>query len=185
MIELKKIWLFIKKQLSFEGRINRLHYTISFLIGFVLISKSINIADNLGHELTRGIYHNYMDGVELYSIEWDNKYDFFDSYIRTPIIYLLCILLGYFPFKFLIAAGTKRSHDFGENGKLQVILPYYIWLLLFKKSDPNENSYGKSTIPSIMTNVPIIEQIPSTCQHCNNPNTKQLKICEWCGGKIV
>lgn len=27
--------------------------------------------------------------------------------------------------------------------------------------------------------------IPDRCPHCMNPNTKGIRICEWCGGKIV
>jgi hypothetical protein len=27
--------------------------------------------------------------------------------------------------------------------------------------------------------------IPNTCPHCKNPNTKKIRLCEWCGGQIV
>lgn len=27
--------------------------------------------------------------------------------------------------------------------------------------------------------------MPDTCPHCKNPNSKQIRICEWCGGQIV
>jgi hypothetical protein len=27
--------------------------------------------------------------------------------------------------------------------------------------------------------------IPDTCPHCKNPNTKKIRLCEWCGGQIV
>jgi hypothetical protein len=27
--------------------------------------------------------------------------------------------------------------------------------------------------------------IPETCPHCKNPNTKRIRLCEWCGNQIV
>jgi hypothetical protein len=27
--------------------------------------------------------------------------------------------------------------------------------------------------------------IPDTCPHCKNPNSKRIRMCEWCGGQIV
>jgi hypothetical protein len=27
--------------------------------------------------------------------------------------------------------------------------------------------------------------IPDTCPHCKNPNTKKIRLCEWCGNQIV
>jgi hypothetical protein len=27
--------------------------------------------------------------------------------------------------------------------------------------------------------------IPDSCPHCKNPNTKKIRLCEWCGNQIV
>ncbi len=27
--------------------------------------------------------------------------------------------------------------------------------------------------------------IPETCPHCKNPNTKKVRLCEWCGNQII
>jgi hypothetical protein len=27
--------------------------------------------------------------------------------------------------------------------------------------------------------------IPETCPHCKNPNSKRIRLCEWCGNQIV
>ena len=27
--------------------------------------------------------------------------------------------------------------------------------------------------------------IPDTCPHCKNPNSKKIRLCEWCGNQIV
>ena len=43
-------------------------------------------------------------------------------------------------------------------------------------------------------NIPIIDTIatnntqviiPDTCPHCKNPNTKRIRLCEWCGNQII
>ena len=28
-------------------------------------------------------------------------------------------------------------------------------------------------------------EIPANCPHCKNPNTKKIRLCEWCGNQIV
>ena len=89
---------------------------------------------------------------------------------------------------FLIASGTKRSHDIGDSGMLQIALPFYIWVLLFKNSEKSDNIYGAYILSDINTidNPNKIETLVSEiCPNCKNPNTHNLKICEWCGNQIV
>ena len=31
----------------------------------------------------------------------------------------------------------------------------------------------------------ITTEIPDTCPHCKNPNTKKIRLCEWCGNQII
>lgn len=28
-------------------------------------------------------------------------------------------------------------------------------------------------------------EIPDSCTHCKNPNTKKIRLCEWCGNQII
>lgn len=35
------------------------------------------------------------------------------------------------------------------------------------------------------TTLQVIEMIPDSCPHCKNPNTKKIRLCEWCGNRIV
>jgi hypothetical protein len=28
-------------------------------------------------------------------------------------------------------------------------------------------------------------EVPEICPHCKNPNTKKIRICEWCGNQII
>jgi hypothetical protein len=45
----------------------------------------------------------------------------------------------------------------------------------------------------IIQNIPIIPTqnitqsiiIPDTCPHCKNPNTKKIRLCEWCENQII
>jgi hypothetical protein len=30
-----------------------------------------------------------------------------------------------------------------------------------------------------------LESIPAICPHCKNPNTKLIRLCEWCGNQII
>jgi transposase-like protein len=39
-----------------------------------------------------------------------------------------------------------------------------------------------------MNNEQIVSQkleIPETCPHCKNPNSKRIRLCEWCGNQII
>ena len=88
---------------------------------------------------------------------------------------------------FLIASGTKRSHDIGDSGILQIALPIYIWVLLFKNSEKSDNLYGEYIFSDIkvMDNKNNIETMVSDiCPQCKNPNTNRSTTCEWCGNQI-
>jgi hypothetical protein len=48
-----------------------------------------------------------------------------------------------------------------------------------KKVAKNEHSTdAKGTVSQQNT-------IPDKCPHCMNPNTKGIRICEWCGSQMV
>jgi hypothetical protein len=34
-------------------------------------------------------------------------------------------------------------------------------------------------------NEEVIVNIPEVCPHCKNPNTKKVRLCEWCGNQII
>ena len=31
----------------------------------------------------------------------------------------------------------------------------------------------------------VIINVPDVCAHCKNPNTKKIRLCEWCGNQII
>jgi transposase-like protein len=48
------------------------------------------------------------------------------------------------------------------------------------KIRPTPNISGNQiNLPSSSTS-----KIPETCPHCKNPNTKRIRLCEWCGNQI-
>ncbi len=42
---------------------------------------------------------------------------------------------------FVVAQGTKRCHDIGVTGWMQLV-PFYIFWMLFQPGKPENNSYG-------------------------------------------
>jgi len=43
------------------------------------------------------------------------------------------------------------------------------------------NQFASSTFQATTENV----TIPEFCPHCKNPNTKRIRLCEWCGNQII
>lgn len=53
------------------------------------------------------------------------------------------------------------------------------------KGGINQNAFIENEIlnESIKETEPFI--IPDVCPHCKNPNTKKIRLCEWCGNQII
>lgn len=56
--------------------------------------------------------------------------------------------------------------------------------LVARKPINQSQDQGFTTVNKPQTNEPIV-LIPDTCPHCKNPNTKKIRLCEWCGNQIV
>jgi uncharacterized membrane protein YhaH (DUF805 family) len=148
-----------KKPFSFDGRIRRAEYGISLIIYAVVYGIISAIAASGG---------------------------------VLVLIFLIPMLW------FLFAQGTKRCHDVGNSGWWQLI-PFYVLWLLFQDGQHGPNQYGENpkskaknisnkealssstTLNSVNTSTMVI---PDVCQHCKNPNTKRIRLCEWCGNQI-
>ncbi len=63
---------------------------------------------------------------------------FFEISEFLDSIIVLIVLLAYW---IILAQGTKRCHDIGNNGYSQLI-PFYVFIMLFEEGDKKENKYG-------------------------------------------
>ena len=71
-----------------------------------------------------------------------------------------------------------------------ISIVFFILSLIFKKKEAISAplaSQSTDNIPIIDTMVTNNTQviIPDTCPHCKNPNTKRIRLCEWCGNQIA
>jgi hypothetical protein len=62
--------------------------------------------------------------------------------------------------------------------------------ILFGKSNKNKkdvnlsnkDTYNQSSSSEIEEKIIVV---PEICTHCKSPNSKKIRLCEWCGNKIV
>ncbi len=83
-----------------------------------------------------------------------------------------------------------RTGDFGDF--ILVLIPILGWLAIAGRNDLSNNVHAKEILDFIKNDLRMIEdgtniinEYPSICPSCKNPNEKKLRICEWCGGKMV
>jgi hypothetical protein len=72
------------------------------------------------------------------------------------------------------------------------LIPILGWIAMAGRSNLLNNVYAKEILDFIKNDVSLTEagtdninEFPSICPHCKSPNNKKLKICEWCGGKML
>lgn len=112
-----------KAPFSFEGRIRRTEYGLSYLI-YLVFSVPFNLYFNINN-------NEEPSGVVL-------------------IIFLLLLIPLVW---FMLAQGAKRCHDRGNSGWFQIIPFYSLWMLFGNSDhDPNEygpNPKGEGNYNSI------------------------------------
>ena len=103
-----------KNSFSFEGRIRRSEYGISFIL-FAVARVVITI---MAAGLMSG--SNDTDGAVVLSL-----------LLSIPLLW------------FLWAQGAKRCHDIGNSGWFQLITFYALWMLV-QDGEPGPNQYGEN-----------------------------------------
>lgn len=130
---------------------------------------------------------------------------------QIPLTELINIIKISYPTYICTIKGSRINVDTGVQGKMEIfftgkklvvvpkinlilafiigltVVGFFLLLIAF-----NINPLAKEIANSIANNInktqPIlnsVESIPETCPHCKNPNSKQIRICEWCGGQII
>ncbi|MEO7444567.1 MAG: DUF805 domain-containing protein, partial [Ferruginibacter sp.] len=102
-----------KKLFSFNGRIRRLEYGLSYLAYFLIIFIA---AFSIG--IVRG------PGTQE-----EGPFSILFLVIWLPLIFIL------------LAQGSKRCHDMGKSGWWQII-PFYVFWMLFQDGQHGMNEYG-------------------------------------------
>ncbi len=102
-----------KAPFSFDGRIRRLEYGLSYLI-YLVFALPFNIYLRMS----------------------ENSYDGPSGTILVIFFILLIPFLW-----FMLAQGAKRCHDRGNSGWFQLIPFYGLWML-FADSEHGPNEYG-------------------------------------------
>lgn len=100
-----------KNAFSFNGRIKRTEYGITFIIYF--------------------LYY-------ILQLCYEKSYE---RSVEINLTINLAIIIGYIPILWLLwAQGAKRCHDLNKSGWWQLI-PFYFFVLLFSKGDQWPNQY--------------------------------------------
>lgn len=55
----------------------------------------------------------------------------------------------------------------------------------FKFKGKEAITVENSAINKIQDTVVTSLNMPDKCPHCKNPNTKKIRLCEWCGNQII
>lgn len=70
-----------------------------------------------------------------------------------------------------------------------IVLAIVIFLIvkvlrkIFRNNSKVEHEVPKSIEKEKIEDV--IINVPDVCPHCKNPNTKKIRLCEWCGNQII
>jgi uncharacterized membrane protein YhaH (DUF805 family) len=108
-----------KNSFSFEGRIRRTEYGISFIIYVTVITVLNGITATV-----------CMDASARGSLPDAGS--------------ILGLLIFYIPLVwFFFAQGAKRCHDVGNSG-WWILIPFYLFWILFQKGQPGINKYGSN-----------------------------------------
>jgi Na+/melibiose symporter-like transporter len=103
---------------------------------------------------------------------------------------LLGLIIGVFTTIFIINDAKKRgmSQAWGAIGFFLGLIGLIIYLIARKPilQVPASNQFYGQTESSINFQNSIQDlKIPDSCPHCKNPNTKKIRLCEWCGNQII
>lgn len=74
----------------------------------------------------------------------------------------------------------------GRLGGTEIIILLIIIFLIYRFL--NRKKVNQQELPKIIEQQKPLDEkinIPDTCPHCKNPNTKKTRLCEWCANQII
>ena len=104
------------------------------------------------------------------------------------VIGIILLLIGIF--YLIVSEGELREIGIIYPIALILSIVSFIFSYRYKKRE----SLSAPLASQSADNIPIIDTmatnntqviIPETCPHCKNPNTKRIRLCEWCGNQIL
>ena len=104
------------------------------------------------------------------------------------VIGIILLLIGIF--YLIVSEGELREIGIIYPIALILSIVSFIFSYRYKKRE----SLSAPLASQSADNIPIIDTmatnntqviIPETCPHCKNPNTKRIRLCEWCGNQII
>lgn len=102
----------------------------------------------------------------------------------------------FLPLLIMVFTGITIYFDAPKRGmsKLWILIAFaniiglIIYFIARKPLLATQNKVVVYTPNNLVRNEKSIEQtliIPDSCPHCKNPNTKKIRLCEWCGNQII
>lgn len=122
----------LRNYANFDGRARRKEYWF-FILGYTILYFC-------GALLDYALFHDWTDEVEYYLTQDESSYE---MYIMITVWVALLIPS--------IAVGSRRLHDTGKTGWLQLVMlipilgHIAIFILCALDGDPDENQYGEPT----------------------------------------
>ena len=86
----------------------------------------------------------------------------------------------------LVDAGNRKiSRALSLLGFLLNLVGLGIYLIIRNKA----KAKSSESVVDLKVNTPSVANetitIPEYCPHCKNPNSKKIRLCEWCGNQII
>lgn len=107
-----------KNPFSFDGRIRRLEYGLSYLFYFL-------------YAIVAGAVIGLLSTTQIITPVEEAKSDLVYFIVSLPSFY------------FILAQGAKRCHDRGNSG-WWMFIPFYGFWMLFSDGDIGDNEYGEN-----------------------------------------
>jgi len=109
---------------------------------------------------------------------------------NTGIVISELFTVGLYCYRILIPSLVESDWRFFIFFLSFISSSLFISSYIFKKKEglsaplASQSVDNNSIIDTMATNNTQVI-IPDTCPHCKNPNTKRIRLCEWCGNQIA